>query len=177
MHIKKSKILSLDIIYPISVFKDQRGIYVETFNKKKWKKKFNLDFVEENICINKKNVFKGIHGDNKTWKLVSCVHGKILSIIVNLDKKSKLYGKSEKFLLSNCNFQILIPPFYGNSFIVMTDTACYNYKQTKYYLGSNKQFTFNIKDPFFKIKLPSEKFIMSNRDLNAEFINKTSKRL
>jgi dTDP-4-dehydrorhamnose 3,5-epimerase len=175
MNIKKSKILSLNLIYPSTFFKDHRGVYIETFNQKKWEKKFKLKFIEEDICISKKNVFKGIHGDNKTWKLVSCNYGKILSIVVNLDKKSKFFGQSEKFLLFDCNFQILIPPLHGNSYFVLSDLACYHYKQTSYYSGAANQFTYNIKDPFFKIKLPSKKIIISKRDLNAKFISKISK--
>ena len=34
-------------------------------------------------------MFLKIHGDNKTWKLVSCVYGKIDAYIVNCEKKSK----------------------------------------------------------------------------------------
>ena len=63
MIIKKSKKLSLDIIYLDNVFTDHRGQYIESFNKKKYKSLFNLDFVEDDFSVNKKNVFKGIHGD------------------------------------------------------------------------------------------------------------------
>jgi dTDP-4-dehydrorhamnose 3,5-epimerase-like enzyme len=38
MNIKLSKILSLKLIYPFSIFKDNRGTYTEVFNKKKWGK-------------------------------------------------------------------------------------------------------------------------------------------
>ena len=172
MNIKLSKILSLKLIYPFSIFKDNRGTYFEVFNKKKWKKVFNLDFVEEDNVISKKNVFRGIHGDSKNWKLTSCTSGKILSIIVNLDKKSKHFGKSEKFLLTNSNFQILIPPNYGNSYLILSKNATYHYKQTEYYSGVKNQFTYNIHDPFFNIKLPTRNIKMSKRDSNANFINK-----
>ena len=175
MKIKKSKKLSLNIIYPYSFYRDSRGIYTETFNKKKWFKKFKLNFVEEDSVISKKNVFRGIHGDSKTWKLVSCTSGKVLSIIINLDKKSKQFGLSEKFILHNSNFQILIPPNYGNSYLVISDSATYNYKQTKYYSGAKNQFTYNILDPFFKIKLPTKNLNISKRDKSADFINKISK--
>jgi dTDP-4-dehydrorhamnose 3,5-epimerase len=177
MKIKKSKILSLNLIYPYSYFKDHRGIYVEAFNKKEWFKKFNLKFVEEDNVISKKNVFRGIHGDSKTWKLVSCTAGKVLSIIINLDRKSDQFGKSEKFFLQNSNFQILIPPKFGNSYLVLSNSATYNYKQTRYYSGSKDQFTYNILDPFFKITLPIKNLNISKRDSRVPFVNKTSKQL
>ena len=158
------------LIFPITNFKDHRGRYLQSYSLKDYKKVFNKDFVEDDFSINKKNVFRGIHGDHKTWKLVSCIYGKCEAVILNYDKKSSQFGKWEKFILSSNNyFQILIPPSYGNSFLVLSDYAVYHYKQTKYYSGKDKQFTINYKDPFFKIKLLKKKIIISERDKNANF--------
>lgn len=171
MLVKKSPILNLSIIFPITDFKDNRGIYLQSYSLKEYKKILNQNFIEDDFSINKKNVFRGIHGDCKTWKLVSCVYGKCEAVIVNYDKKSDKFGQWEKFILSsNSYYQILIPPFYGNSFLVLSDHAVYHYKQTKYYSGKEKQFTLNYKDPFFKIKLSSKKIIISKRDKYADFI-------
>jgi len=171
MIIKKSPILGLKQIYPQTFFKDNRGVYIESFNKKHYKKILKSDFLEDDFSINKKKVFKGIHGDNRTWKLTSCIYGKCESIIVNCDKKSKKFGYWEKFILSPKNyFQILIPPSYGNSFLVLSDYAVYHYKQTEYYEGQKKQFTYNYKDPFLNIKLSIKNPIVSKRDNDVPFI-------
>lgn len=171
MIIKKSPKLGLLKIFPKTNFKDSRGIYLETFNKKDYKKILKLDFVEDDFSVNKKRVFKGIHGDYKTWKLISCVYGKCEAVIVNWDKRSKYFGAWEKFIISSDNyFQILIPPSYGNSFLVLSKIAIYHYKQTQYYRGQKNQFTLNYKDPFFKIKLSIKNPIISKRDLNAQFV-------
>ena len=173
MKLIKSKKLNLKIIYSNTNFEDRRGKYLETFNKKEYKKILKHEFLEDDICISKKNVFRGIHGDQKTWKLVSCIYGKCMSIIVNCDRKSINFGKSEKFILDSDNYcQILIPPKFGNSFYVLSKIAVYHYKQTNYYQGQNKQFTYNIRDPYFKINyLKNKKLIISDRDKNAKFIN------
>lgn len=173
MIIKKSRILGLKLIYPQSIYQDARGVYIESFSKKHYKKILKSEFVEDDFSLNKKRVFKGIHGDHKTWKLVSCIHGMCESIIVNCDKKSKKFGLWEKFILSSKNyFQVLIPPSYGNSFLVLSDYAVYHYKQTHYYEGQNKQFTINYKDPFFGIKLSKNKnLILSKRDRQAKFFS------
>jgi dTDP-4-dehydrorhamnose 3,5-epimerase len=171
MLIKKSPVLKLLMIHPKTNFKDNRGRYIQSFSSKDYKKILNHKFVEDDFSLNKKNVFKGFHGDHKTWKLASCVHGKCEAVIVNFDKKSNQFGMWEKFILSpNPYIQILIPPSYGNSFLVLSDYAVYHYKQTKYYSGKDKQFTINYKDPFFKIKLSSKKIIISKRDKDANFI-------
>lgn len=171
MKIKKSTILKLLIIYPKTNYTDFRGQYIQSFSVKDYKKIAKHAFVEDDFSLNKKNVFKGIHGDYKTWKLVSCTYGKCESIIVNYDKKSKQFGMWEKFILTpNPYFQILVPPSYGNSFLVLSDFAVYHYKQSKYYSGANKQFTLNYKDPLFKIKLSIKNPIISKRDSQAKFI-------
>ena len=121
--------------------------------------------------MNKKNVFRGIHGDQKTWKLFSCIYGKCESIIVNCNRNSKNFGLWEKFILSPKNyFQILIPPCFGNSFLVLSEFSICHYKQTSYYEGVQKQFTYNYKDPKFKIKLSYPKPILSKRDINSKFV-------
>jgi dTDP-4-dehydrorhamnose 3,5-epimerase len=98
MIIKKSKILKIHKIFPRTKFVDHRGCYLETYNKKEYKKKFNINFVEDNFSLNKKNVFKGIHGDHKTWKLISCIYGKCESIIVNCNKNSNFkFGAETKY--------------------------------------------------------------------------------
>ncbi len=174
MIIKKSTILGLKKIYPNTIYKDNRGTYIESFNKKHYKKILNATFKEDDFSINKKNVFKGIHGDNRTWKLVSCVYGKCEAIIINCNKKSKNFGLWERFILSsNDFFQLLIPPSYGNSFLVLSKIAVYHYKQTEYYKGQLKQFTYNVNDPFFNIKLGRKKLIISKRDKFAPFVKKS----
>jgi dTDP-4-dehydrorhamnose 3,5-epimerase len=171
MLIEKSKILKISKIFARTNFTDSRGKYLESFNKREYKKFLNIDFVEDNFSLNKKGVFKGIHGDYKTWKLISCVHGKCESVIVNCNKKSKNFGKHEKFILSSKNyFQLLIPPGFGNSFLVLSDQAVYHYKQSSYYMGEGNQFTYNYKDPVFNIKLNKKKIIISQRDKNAKFL-------
>jgi dTDP-4-dehydrorhamnose 3,5-epimerase len=171
MIIKKSPKLGLKIIFPRTNFKDFRGMYLETFNKTNYKKILNLDFVEDDFSINKKKVFKGIHGDSRTWKLVSCVYGKCEAIVIDCNNNSRNFGNWEKFILSSKDyFQILIPPKYGNSFLVLSDFAVYHYKQTKYYRGEEYQFTYNYLDPKFKIKLSCKNPLVSKRDKKAIFI-------
>jgi dTDP-4-dehydrorhamnose 3,5-epimerase len=171
MLIKKSKILKIFKIFPRTKFYDRRGCYLESYNKKEYKKLFGINFVEDNFSLNKRNVFKGIHGDYKTWKLVSCVHGECEAIIINCNKKSQNFGKYEKFILSSKDyFQLLIPPGYGNSFLVLSDQAVYHYKQSRYYKGQDNQFTYNYKDPFFNIKLSRKNILISKRDKDAKFV-------
>ena len=42
--------------------------------------------IQDDISISKHNVLRGIHGDNKTWKLISCLYGIFYLLVVNNDK-------------------------------------------------------------------------------------------
>ena len=57
-------------------FKDFRGYYIETFNKKILKNLNNLNLFKM-ISSSKKNILRGFHGDAKTMKYFFFVHGKI----------------------------------------------------------------------------------------------------
>jgi dTDP-4-dehydrorhamnose 3,5-epimerase len=164
MKILRSKILKLNLLYH-KPFKDNRGLFLETFNHLKINNLFNLNFIEDDITINKKNVFRGIHGDNNTWKLISCINGTITSYVVNCDKNSKKFGIWEKFYLTQENyFQILIPPKYGNAYYVTKNKSIYHYKQTKIYLNSKNQFTYKWYDKRINLDLKNKKLILSTRD-------------
>ena len=82
----------------LKAFKDHRGKYLETFNKKLFKKtKKKIEFIQDDISISKKNVLRGIHGDFKTWKLITCLYGEFFLLLVNNKKNDKQYKKSQIF--------------------------------------------------------------------------------
>ena len=73
-----------------STFNDKRGYYWTTWKKGTLKKiKFNHD----KFSISKKNVLRGFHCDFKSWKLVTCVYGKVILAVVDMRKKTKSYLK------------------------------------------------------------------------------------
>ena len=166
MKVLKTKLDKVLLIKP-DVFEDFRGYYLETYNNKLYKKHgIGVDFVQDDISVSSKHVLRGIHGDAKTWKLISCLKGKIYVVIVNCDEKSKNFGKWESFVLSDVNrHQVLVPPKYGTSHLVLSDEAIFHYKQSTYYDPSVlKQFTYKWNDARFKIWWPIDNPILSKRD-------------
>jgi len=164
IEVEKTKQKGVLLIKPIDVFEDFRGEYIETYNKKVYKEKgIDIDFVCDDFSPTLRSVLRGIHGDEKTWKLVSCVKGKIYQVVVNCDKYSKDFGKWEAFVLSDRNRnQVLIPPKYGNCFLALKDSI-YHYKQSTYYNPKSlPQFTYHYTD--FDIWLPIKEPIVSERD-------------
>ena len=158
---KLNSVLEIEIVH----FEDYRGEYVETYNEKVYKNNgVNINFVQDDYSWSSKNVLRGLHGDNKTWKLISCPFGKFYLVVVDLDKQSSTYNKWAAFVLSDRNKkQILIPPNHANGHLVLSDMAIFQYKQSEYY-DPKGQFSYRWDDPQFGIWWPVKNPILSRRD-------------
>jgi dTDP-4-dehydrorhamnose 3,5-epimerase len=160
--IKTSKTTLQGVLsFQLEHFEDHRGTYTAIYNKSDYseiiKKELGKDveFLEDDYAFSTKHVLRGIHGDNRTWKLVTCLFGKFYIVVVNCDKESKDFGKWESFILSRENGrQVLVPPNHGHAYVVLSDEAVFNYKQSCY----------KYDDPKFKIWWPIKNPIVSKRD-------------
>ena len=104
MQLKKTLIKNLFIITP-SKNNDSRGYFEKQFCIDKFKKKnLTTTFKQINRAFNKKKfTFRGMHYQTKPYeetKIIQCVKGKVLDIVLDLRKKSKTYLNTQCFLLS-----------------------------------------------------------------------------
>ena len=156
----------------LDIFRDHRGYYIEKYNNDIYKDNgIDINFIQNDISFSKKNVLRGIHGDNEIWKLVTCLEGEFYLIVVNNNENSKQYKQWESFRLSEKNrIQILIPPHFGNGHLALSDRTIFHYKQnTNYYPG--KQFTIRWDDPDYKFNWPIKNPIISDRDKLGYFVD------
>ncbi len=162
--VERTKLEGVLLIKP-QPFEDFRGYYLELYNKELYAQNgITVDFVQDDVSMSRKNVLRGIHGDHKTWKLVTCLFGEFYLVVVNCDEASPDFGTWESFTLSAENkFQVLIPPKHGNGHVVLTDTAIFHYKQSEYYVSGQK-FIYRYDDPRFNISWPIKNPILSKRD-------------
>lgn len=126
-----------------------------------------LKMHHDKFSLSKKNVLRGIHGDNKSWKLVTCVYGEIYQVVVDLRKESPTYKTWQSFSISKDRQSlIMIPPGCGNAYYVKSDEAVYHYKLAYDgdYIDHKDQFTvpWNSKD--LNIDWPCKNPILSGRD-------------
>lgn len=165
MNIKNTDLDGVLMITPPTIFEDFRGCYVEIYNDILYKEnKINLNFIQDDISFSTKNVLRGIHGDDRTWKLISCLYGSIYLIVVNNDKSSHQYKKWQSFTLSDKNrIQILVPPKFGNGHLVISKEAIFHYKQTTEY-DRKFQFTIMWNDASYNFWWPIKTPILSTRD-------------
>ena len=172
MKIKNTKIEGLYIIQP-KVFKDDRGIFFESFNNEIFKKNIasNIDFVQDNQSLSSKGVLRGLHFQNPPnaqAKLVSVVKGCVLDVVVDLRKDSTTFGKYIMEELSEYNnHQLFLPKGMAHGFLTMEDNTIFSYKCSDFYhKESEDSILWN--DNTLNIKWPSSNPILSEKDKNAK---------
>ena len=167
--IEHSKIIPDIMIIKPSVFWDVRGNIYSSFNHDLYKEILpkTLDFKHDKFAESKNNVLRGMHGDNKTWKLISCVYGEIYEVVVDMRPESPTYLKWEAFELKSNNYtQILIPPNFINGYYVKSPKAVFHYKLAYEgdYIDAKEQMTFAWDDNRFGINWPCINPILQERD-------------
>ena len=99
------------------------------------------------------------------------LQGKILDIVVSIDKNSKIYLDSFYYELSEKNKKILyVPKNFAHGFLVLSKNATIEYFVTNYYSKSHER-NINIFDERLNIdkKIIKKKLIMSNKDMTNNF--------
>ena len=148
-----------------SSFEDFRG---ELFTSYK-KGDYNLDFNHDKVSISRKNVLRGLHGDSKSFKLITCLAGEVLLVVVDNRPESKNYLKWDSIVLTSKNRkQVLIPPMFANGHLILSDEATFFYKWSYDgdYPDVKDQFTLKWNNPKIGIHWPISKPILSKRDLH-----------
>ena len=133
----KTAIPEVYIIEP-SVFGDDRGYFFESFNKKAFEKNIgSVNFLQDNESKSSKGVLRGLHFQKPPFtqaKLVRCIEGKVMDIVVDIRKGSPMYGKHLAIELSEENKrQLFVPRGFAHGFAVLSETAVFTYKVDNYY--------------------------------------------
>ena len=145
------------------VHTDYRGDLWTIWNKKNSKINFNHD----KVSTSRKNVLRGIHGDFKSTKLITCLYGELYFVVVDNRKESNTFLQWDSMILNDRNRKsVLIPPGFGNAFLVLSKESVFFYKWS--YLGDypdvNDQFTIKWNDPKVNIDWPIKNPILQLRD-------------
>lgn len=171
-----STLNEVKVVQP-SVYHEQRGSISTTYHSDYYDRILpandrnnGLKFKHDRFSKSKKNVLRGLHYDDKTWKLVTCLHGKIYLVVLDLRPKQDNYGKWESFILSpETGTQVLIPPMFANGHYVFEDDSIFSYKMA--YQGEfndvDKQKTIKWNSTKFNIDWPCTTPIISKRDANG----------
>jgi len=150
------------------IYKDNRGYFYESHNKKALNKSLNLNinFLQDNTSFSKCGVFRGFHLQRKPYeqgKLVRVVCGSIIDYVIDLRSSSKTFGKHISVVLNaDENHQLWIPKGFAHGFYALDDSVV-SYKIDNEY-DPKSEITLDYKDPDLNIELPCSNPIVSDKD-------------
>jgi len=171
MKISHSKLKGCAIIEP-RVFGDDRGFFLETFQAARYKQEAGIDlpFVQDNHSRSARGVLRGLHFQKTKpqGKLVRVVRGEVYDVAVDIRKGSATFGEWEGVILSEENKkQFWVPPGFAHGFVVLSDTADFEYKCTDYYDPSDEG-SILWSDPDLDIPWPIANPVLSTKDESAK---------
>ena len=162
----------LYVIEP-TVFYDERGYFVETYNQKDFEEAgLTMVFVQDNQSMSVKGVLRGLHYQKQypQGKLVRVVKGAVFDVAVDLREGSETFGKWFGVMLSAENKkQFFVPKGFAHGFVVLSDYAEFCYKVTDFY-HPNDEGGLLWKDPEIGVEWPMPEgmteadLIMSEKD-------------
>lgn len=171
MKVIQTKLKDCVIIEP-KVFGDERGFFLETFQAERYAAQagINLPFVQDNYSRSSRGVLRGLHFQIKKpqGKLVRVVQGEVYDVAVDIRQGSTTFGQWEGVILSEENkIQFWIPPGFAHGFLVLSETADFEYKCTDYYDASDEgSILWN--DPDLNIPWQIDDPYLSDKDAKAE---------
>ncbi len=178
MKIIETELKGLLIIEPV-VFKDERGYFYESYNKKLFHEyDIKDEFIQDNQSLSQKNVIRGLHFQHPPYaqaKLVRVIKGSVLDVVVDIRKNSPTYGKTFSIELTEENFLMLyIPIGFAHGFATLQDNTIFAYKCSNSY-NKLSEDTILWNDPTLNINWQVENPILSEKDkkgkLFKEFIS------
>ncbi|NMZ42805.1 dTDP-4-dehydrorhamnose 3,5-epimerase family protein [Pseudomonas proteolytica] len=148
-----------------SIFKDNRGVFLKTYHDETFEQMgLRTDWKEEYYSISGKNVIRGMHFQTPPAahaKLVYCLHGEVLDVVIDLRVDSPTYLESRSFRLSPARGNsIYIPAGLAHGFLSLTEGSVMQYKVTSVYspehdagiLWSSIDFEWPAEEPVVSVR-------------------------
>lgn len=171
MKVSQTKLKDCVIIEP-KVFGDDRGFFLETFQADRYADEagITLPFVQDNYSRSANGVLRGLHFQKTKpqGKLVRVAKGAVYDVAVDLRAGSASFGQWEAVMLSDQNkMQLWLPPGFAHGFLVLSESADFEYKCTDYYDPSDEgSILWNDSD--LSIPWPIDNPILSDKDMIAK---------
>lgn len=166
MKVEQTKLEGVLLVTP-NVFGDDRGFFMETYNRDKAIELGLPDeFVQDNHSKSSKGVLRGLHYQTPQWqgKLVRTVQGEIFDVAVDIRDGSPTFGEWVGYYLNDENKQQLyVPAGFAHGFVVTSDTAEVVYKCTSLY-APDQEGSLLWNDPDIGIEWPLENPLLSAKD-------------
>lgn len=159
--------LSGIIEYIPTKFHDDRGHFYESYNQTRFAANgITENFVQDNYSFSTAGVIRGLHFQKEPHgqgKLVRCMTGKVMDVVVDLRKSSPTFGQHGTYILdAEIGNMLYVPVGFAHGFVALTD-AIFVYKCTDFW---NKEAESGIRwnDPTLNISWGVETPVVSDKD-------------
>lgn len=172
MQVSNTAIQDCFLLTP-KVFKDDRGYFLESFNKNTFEQLtgLNVNFVQDNESVSSYGTIRGLHfqrGEHAQAKLVRVVKGAVRDVVVDLRPQSPSFKKVLTVDLDDIKKQqLFVPRGCAHGFAVLSKTALFAYKCDNFYNKESEGGIF-YNDPTLKIDWGLENLslaVLSDKDL------------
>ncbi len=167
------------VIVEPSVFADDRGWFMESFNEERFRAALTelglpapRAFVQDNHSCSRRNVLRGLHfqrAPHAQGKLVRVVQGAAFDVAVDIRHDSPTFGRWVGAELSAANKrQMWIPEGFAHGFLALEDETHFLYKTTDYYDKASEAAVL-WSDADLAIAWPGDpgRFVVSEKDAVA----------
>ncbi len=157
------------------VFGDDRGLFLESFNQRRWQEQTGLTtcFVQHNHSASRKNVLRGLHYQiqHTQEKLVRVLAGEVFDVAVDIRKNSPTFGQwAGEYLSAENKKQLWVPEGFAHGFLVLSETAEFLYLTTDYYAPEHER-SIIWNDPELNIDWPLQgEPLLSDKDSQASLL-------
>lgn len=159
-------------IYQPSVFREYRGEIFTTFHSEEHPVMNHIHYDKSEISIHGrfsrsyKGVLRGLHYDDKTWKLVQAIVGDIYLVVLDMRKDSPTFGDWESFIITErLRNQVIVPPGFANGHYALTDCVFhYNLFYKDGYVDSPQHSVVKWNDPEYQIEWPTNNPVLQSKD-------------
>jgi dTDP-4-dehydrorhamnose 3,5-epimerase len=155
------------VLLKLNKYSDTRGFFTERY-KDDYKKLLGIEtnFVQDNFSRSAKNVVRGLHMQHSPGqgKIVTCLNGEILDIVVDVRKNSPTFGKHLAVTLKGDDPALFwVPGGFAHGFSVQSESADVLYKVDCLYNAANEvSIKWNDKDLGIDWKVQSP--VVSDKD-------------
>jgi len=170
MEVIKTKLEGVVILKP-RIFLDTRGYFFESYSQREFDEKvMPIRFVQDNESMSSYGVMRGLHYQRMPYtqsKLLRCVRGSVLDVVVDIRQGSPTYGQHVAVELSEENkLMLFVPRGFAHGFSVLSETAVFQYKCDNFY-HPEADAGINILDESLGIdwRIPLKDAILSEKDL------------
>lgn len=155
------------------VFQDNRGKFVKIFHSELYRELGLMSgFEEEYYSVSQKGVIRGLHFQKPPHahiKLVTCIQGKILDVVVDIRQSSPTFKKVSSLELDFAKGNMLyVPEGFAHGFYVLSDSCIFlSMNSEKFSPECDAGIRWNSID----FEWPDKNPVVSEKDQNMPALN------